>query len=195
MNACYCSLAGTVACRTCSNNPYAETPPPVRTYTVAATDAVLLTWKRTNADPIKTMKTFKIYFSDLIPSTQKELLEFVKADTAKDMNWDIDILPIAIAEFEIEEGEEVKEAKWEALGHRIGFLKHPLSEDFRCSNCGYEAYTIFAPPPEKCPRCKAKMTLKNCPFCNRVLSEIRENNNIKYRYCYSCHFDFKEKEE
>lgn len=33
MSVCCCSLAGTAACRTCPNNPNAETPPPVITYT------------------------------------------------------------------------------------------------------------------------------------------------------------------
>lgn len=50
-------------------------------------------------------------------------------------------------------------AVWEALGHRIGFMKHPLSEDYRCPLCGYEAYTVFAPPPSVCPRCHARMSM------------------------------------
>lgn len=50
MAVCCCSLAGTAACRICSNNPFAETPPPVRTYTVSATDTVLVTGQKTNAD-------------------------------------------------------------------------------------------------------------------------------------------------
>lgn len=52
---CCCSLAGTAACRTCSNNPFAETPPPVRTYTVSATDPVLIIGQKTNADRIRAM--------------------------------------------------------------------------------------------------------------------------------------------
>lgn len=64
MSACCCSLAGTAACRTCSNNPYAETPPPVRTYTTIATDAVLITGRKTNADRIRQM-------------TDEELAEFL----------------------------------------------------------------------------------------------------------------------
>lgn len=54
MAACCCSLAGTAACRTCSCNPNAETPPPVRSYTTIATNGVLATWK-TNADKIRQM--------------------------------------------------------------------------------------------------------------------------------------------
>ena len=55
MSSCCCSLAGTAACRYCSNNPYAETPPPVRTATVIVTDNVLITGKKTNADRIREM--------------------------------------------------------------------------------------------------------------------------------------------
>ena len=43
MSYCCCSLAGTAACRTCSNNPNAETPPPVRTNTLVSVDSVLIT--------------------------------------------------------------------------------------------------------------------------------------------------------
>ena len=45
-------------------------------------------------------------------------------------------------------------AEWICLGHRIGFLKHPDSVDWKCSNCGYESYWT-APPV--CPKCHAKM--------------------------------------
>ena len=45
-------------------------------------------------------------------------------------------------------------AEWICLGHRIGFLKHPDSVDWKCSNCGYESYWV-APPV--CPKCHAKM--------------------------------------
>lgn len=48
------------------------------------------------------MNTFEIYFSDLNEDAQKRLLEAVKAETAADMNWDIDMCPIAIYEFETE---------------------------------------------------------------------------------------------
>ena len=46
------------------------------------------------------MKTFEIYFSDLNEDAQKRLLEAVGADKPSDMNWDIDILPIAMYDFE-----------------------------------------------------------------------------------------------
>lgn len=55
MSSCCCCLAGTAACRTCSNNPFAETPPPVRTYTVSATNQVLFAGQKTNADRIRSM--------------------------------------------------------------------------------------------------------------------------------------------
>lgn len=45
-------------------------------------------------------------------------------------------------------------AKWICLGHKSGFLKHPESIDWKCSNCSYESYW-FAPPV--CPNCRAKM--------------------------------------
>ena len=64
MAACWCSLAGTSACRSCSNNPYCETPPPVRTNTIVSTDTVLITGMKTNADRIRSM-------------TDEELAEFL----------------------------------------------------------------------------------------------------------------------
>jgi len=48
------------------------------------------------------MKTFEIYFSDLNEEAQKRLLEAVGAKTAADMNWDIDMCPIAMYDFETE---------------------------------------------------------------------------------------------
>lgn len=48
------------------------------------------------------MKTFEIYFSDLNEDAQKRLLEAVGVETAADMNWDIDICPIAMYDFETE---------------------------------------------------------------------------------------------
>ena len=45
---------------------------------------------------------FNIYFSDLNEDAQKRLLETVGADDASDMNWDMDICPIAIYTFETE---------------------------------------------------------------------------------------------
>lgn len=55
MGVCCCSLAGTAACKYCSNNPDAERPPVVCTYTTAATDLVLITGTKTNADKIRAM--------------------------------------------------------------------------------------------------------------------------------------------
>lgn len=46
------------------------------------------------------MESFEIYFSDLNEDAQKRLLEAVHAKTAADMNWDMDIIPIAVYEFE-----------------------------------------------------------------------------------------------
>ena len=49
--------------------------------------------------------------------------------------------------------------KWIPLGHQIGFMKHPWSEDYRCSLCGYEAYTLLSLPPTVCPQCHANNIL------------------------------------
>ena len=49
------------------------------------------------------------------------------------------------------------ELDWIPLGHRMGFLKHPDSEDFKCPVCGYEQYTVYMLPPKACPRCHTEM--------------------------------------
>lgn len=46
------------------------------------------------------MKTFYIYFSDLNEDAQKELLELVRAKDPAEMNWDLDIIPLASVDFE-----------------------------------------------------------------------------------------------
>ena len=55
MSACRCSLAGTAACRTCSNNPFADTQTPIGTHTTWVTDPVLITGQKTNADRVRRM--------------------------------------------------------------------------------------------------------------------------------------------
>lgn len=50
------------------------------------------------------METFWIYFSDLNNDAQTRLLEAVGASDPKDMNWDLDIIPIAF--YDYVEGEE-----------------------------------------------------------------------------------------
>ena len=45
-------------------------------------------------------------------------------------------------------------AHWEYLGHRPGIMKHPMSVDYRCTNCGFESYWTT---PAVCPNCHAKM--------------------------------------
>lgn len=47
------------------------------------------------------METFEIYFSDLNEDAQKRLLDAVGAESAADMNWDMDIIPIAQYDFEV----------------------------------------------------------------------------------------------
>lgn len=41
------------------------------------------------------MYTFEIFFSDLTEEAQKRLMEVVGIKDPKEMNWDMDILPIA----------------------------------------------------------------------------------------------------
>ena len=69
------------------------------------------------------------------------------------------------------DGEVVARGKWISLGHQIGFLKHPWSEDYRCSLCGYEAYTIGTPPPKVCPQCHANNIIDKA---NDVIEERNE---------------------
>ena len=47
-----------------------------------------------------TYKSFEIYFSDLNPEAQERLLKFVGATDPSEMNWDMDILPIATLDIE-----------------------------------------------------------------------------------------------
>ena len=49
------------------------------------------------------MKEFEIYFSDLNEDAQQRLMEAVGITDPKEMNWDMDIVPLAIYEFETEE--------------------------------------------------------------------------------------------
>ena len=42
------------------------------------------------------MEEVETYFSDLVPEKQKELLKAVGAKNPSEMNWDMDISPIAI---------------------------------------------------------------------------------------------------
>lgn len=46
------------------------------------------------------MVTVEIYFNDLKPDKQKELLEAVGATDPKEMNWDGYFSPLAIIDFE-----------------------------------------------------------------------------------------------
>ena len=57
------------------------------------------------------------------------------------------------------DGEKVIDGEWECMGHRIGFLKHPYSIDYECSNCRYEVYTLGGLPrlTKYCPQCGARM--------------------------------------
>lgn len=47
------------------------------------------------------MQTFKIYFSDLNEEAQKRLMEAVKISSPSEMNWDLDIYPLAEYNFEL----------------------------------------------------------------------------------------------
>lgn len=46
------------------------------------------------------MRDFEIYFSDLNEDAQQRLMEAVGITNPKEMNWDINIVPIAIYEYE-----------------------------------------------------------------------------------------------
>lgn len=46
------------------------------------------------------MNTVKIYFSNLVPEKQQELLDAYGIDDPADMNWDLDIVPICVIEIE-----------------------------------------------------------------------------------------------
>lgn len=46
------------------------------------------------------MHTFNIFFSDLTEEAQKRLMEVVGIKDPKEMNWDMDILPIATMDVE-----------------------------------------------------------------------------------------------
>ena len=46
------------------------------------------------------MRDFEIYFSDLNEDAQERLLGAVGAESPAEMNWDLDILPLAVYEFE-----------------------------------------------------------------------------------------------
>lgn len=48
------------------------------------------------------MNTFEIYFNDLNEDAQERLLKAVGAETPAEMNWDIDMCPIAMYDFENE---------------------------------------------------------------------------------------------
>lgn len=52
------------------------------------------------------MIVFPIYFSDLIPETQKKLMEAIGIENPKEMNWDMDILPLVTYEVEEEQGND-----------------------------------------------------------------------------------------
>ena len=46
------------------------------------------------------MKTFNIYFSDLNEDAQKRLMKEIGINDPKEMNWDIDMCPLCIYDFE-----------------------------------------------------------------------------------------------
>lgn len=49
-----------------------------------------------------------IYFNDLSDKAKAELLDAVRAKDAKEMNWDIDIVPLATLDFELEDLDEAE---------------------------------------------------------------------------------------
>ena len=55
------------------------------------------------------MKTFEIYFSDLNEDAQKRLMEAVNIEDPKEMNWDINMAPIACYDFEDDDKKDDEE--------------------------------------------------------------------------------------
>lgn len=45
---------------------------------------------------------FNIYFNDLNDEAQKELLSILGIDDPREMNWDMDILPLATFEVDLD---------------------------------------------------------------------------------------------
>ena len=54
-------------------------------------------------DEAPTIKTVELYFSDLNEKGQKKLLDAAGVEKPSEMNWDMDILPLATFEMEIED--------------------------------------------------------------------------------------------
>ncbi len=83
---------------------------------------------------------------------------FIGNYDAYDEPYDFNFCPNCGAEMENSFAMNKKtKAKWVCLGHKMGFCKHPYSVDYKCSNCGYEEYTLLSSPPDKCPNCGAEM--------------------------------------
>lgn len=49
------------------------------------------------------MLTFNIFFSDLSPEAQKELMDLLGISDPKEANWDMDIMPLATIEIDEED--------------------------------------------------------------------------------------------
>ena len=47
-------------------------------------------------------------------------------------------------------------------------------------------------PEEDDPEGQQQPTVQRCRFCGGRLSEIRTHNGLRYRHCFSCHFEFEE---
>ena len=52
------------------------------------------------------MKQFEIYFNDLNEEAQKELLELINCKDSSEMNWDSNLVPLAIIDLEDEDEDE-----------------------------------------------------------------------------------------
>ncbi len=55
------------------------------------------------------MKTFYIYFSSLTDDAQKDLLNLLGIKDPSEMNWDMDVIPLAMVDFEEEPDKEDEE--------------------------------------------------------------------------------------
>lgn len=87
MSVCCCSLAGTAACKYCSNNPNAERPPVVSTFITTATDQVLISGKMTNGDKIRSMTD-----EELATWLARETTEAGRVVTEEKYKWRLDWL-------------------------------------------------------------------------------------------------------
>lgn len=62
-----------------------------------------------------------------------------------------------------------------------------------CNNCGFEVCrkSVLRQPDTSVEPCEFWRKIP-CPYCGGALSEIREDGQRRWRYCYACHFEFED---